>query len=268
MNIQFRKIHLPQLLEINANALIELTERNSNLQLSLPEKVKNSRANHRANITEIIKDIESNRDDNITILEWIYCLHNKEDWDRQNPNRSKTTSEAIWKIAEQNDWLKQNLFWNLSLEHYGIGWLTPSLVQTFDRFSATNQLDEEKVEIIKIISNLEPAAELTTFCGNKLITPQELFYQYQLPAEESIIDATSAYIVDKFLLFDEPNEHHLTWLSDCLQAMKTAERSKAVEQLLIEVEPQVAARHIELINWLSQNYGSAITNSRWHELFT
>ena len=268
MNIQFRKIYFPQLPEVNADALIKLAgNSNSNLQtLSLPVGVTSSRTIHRANITKIIQDIDDNREDNITILEWIYCLHHKEDWDRQNPNRSKTTSEAIWKIAEQNDWLKQNLFWNLSLSHYKIGSLAPSLIQTFDRFSATSHLDIEKVEIIKIISDLEPAPELTAFCALKLITPQQLFYQYQLPAKKSIINAASAYIVDKFLLIDKPDEHHLSWLLDCLQAMKTAEQIKAVEQLLIKADPQVCVKHTELIDWLRQSYGSAVTNSHWHEL--
>ena len=268
MTIQFRKVNLPPLPEINAKALIELAGSNSNLQApSSPTGVASSKTIHRANLTEIIQDIEHSREDNITILEWIYCLHHKEDWDRQNPDRSKTTSTAIWKLAEQNEWLKQNLFWNLALSHYKIGSLAPSLVQTFDCFFSPNHLDIEKVEIIGIISSLEPAPELTAFCALKLITPQQLFYQYQLPAKQSIIDAASACVVNEFISTHEPNQNHVGWLLNCLQAMKMAQ-VKAVEQLLIEVDPKVGAKHTVLIDWLRQHYGSAVPNSRWHELST
>ena len=268
MNIQLRKINLPPLPEVKANALIELAgNSNSNLQaLSLPVGVASSKTIHRANLTEILQDIEHSREDNITILEWIYCLHHKADWDRQNSNKSKTTSTAIWKIAEQNEWLKQNLFWNLALEHYGIGSLAPSLVQTFDCFFSPSHLDIEKVEIIRIISSLEPAPELIAFCALKLITPQQLFYQYQLPAKQSIIDAASACVVDEFISTHEPNKHHIIWLLGCLQAMKTAPQVQAVEQLLIVGDPQIGAKHTALIDWLLQTYGSAVPNSRWHEL--
>ena len=39
-----------------------------------------------------------------------------------------------------------------------------------------------------------------------------------------------------------------------------------VELLLTQVNPKIGAESPELINWLRQHYGSAVSNSRWNEL--
>ncbi|WP_319418722.1 EH signature domain-containing protein [Pleurocapsa sp. FMAR1] len=48
--------------------------------------------------------------------------------------------------------------------------------------------------------------------------------------------------------------------------MKTIQQIKAVELVLTLVDPKLGAEHPGLINWLSQHYGSPVTNSRWNEL--
>lgn len=87
MNIQFRKIHLPPLPEVNAHALMKLAGKSENNGLqppSLPAGVPKNQTFSRSNLDEIIQDIENNRIKNITPLEWLHCLYNKDKWDADN----------------------------------------------------------------------------------------------------------------------------------------------------------------------------------------
>jgi hypothetical protein len=268
MNIQFRKIHLPALPAGNAQALIKLAGNNNSglTTLALPSGVSKSQIASRSNLDEIIQDIENDKIKSITILEWVHCLYNKDKWDAKNPDRSITTSEAIWKTAEQNPWLKQGLFWNLVLNYDGKEILASSLAMTYSSFCPQNQIDREKLEIVQILTISEPANKLVILCRQKLFTPYQLFQKYQFPAKASILEKTLENIVTEFSLIATFNHQQVKWLLQCLKEMKTTQQIKAVEQLLIKVDPRLGAEHPELINWLRQHYGSFITNSRWNEL--
>lgn len=269
MNIQFRKIHLPSLPELNAHALIKLagSDKNGGLKTpSLPAGVPKSKIISRSNLDEIIQDIETHQTENITALEWIHCIYNKDKWDTKNPDKSISTSKAIWKAAEQNSWLKQRLFWNLVLNYNGKKVLASSLVNSYSSFLPQNQLDKETLEIIQILTISEPANKLATLCRKKLLTPYQLFQKYQLPTKALILEQTLNNIVIEFSLIVTPDQKQVQWLLKCLEEMKSEQQTKAVELLLTLVNPKVGAEHLELINWLRQHYGSSNSNSRWNEL--
>ena len=80
MNIQFRRLHLPQPPEVNANALIELAGQKQDSGLNppkLPDSITRGRTISRFNLDEIIQDIVDSNTQNITVLEWIHCLFHK-----------------------------------------------------------------------------------------------------------------------------------------------------------------------------------------------
>lgn len=270
MNIQFRKIHLPPLVEVNAQALIKLAGNNNNglTTPALPSGVSKSQIVSRSNLDEIIQDIENDKIKSITILEWVHCLYNKDKWDVKNIDKSISTSEAIWKAAEQNVWLKQRLFWNLVLNYYysDTEILASSLVATYSSFHSQNQIDQEKSEIIQVLTASESASKLVILCRKKTLTPNQLFQKYQLPTKASILEKTLENIVTEFSLIATFNHQQVKWLLQCLKEMKTTQQIKAVEQLLLKVDPKLGAEYPELINWLRQHYGFAVANSRWNEL--
>ncbi|MGB3267218.1 MAG: hypothetical protein WBA89_25095 [Microcoleus sp.] len=114
MSLQFREIQLP-----------------SNPSQPQPEKIQNAgsyaqknkpnvpevKGISRRGIAEIIADIQSDRSDSITPLEWTYCLWAKAEWDTKNPDRAPEISQAIWLVAQNNVRLKQQLLWRLALHH-------------------------------------------------------------------------------------------------------------------------------------------------------
>jgi hypothetical protein len=268
MNIQLRKIHLPPLPKVNAQALIKLVKNNNSglMTPALPSGVSKSQIVSRSNLDKIIQDIENDKTENITILEWVHCLYNKDKWDAKNIDKSISTSEAIWKAAEQNTWLKQRLFWNLVLNYDGTETLAASLAATYSSFHPQNQIDREKLEIIQVLTTSESANKLAIFCRKKTLTPNQLFQKYQLPTKALILEKTLENIVTEFSLISTFNHQQVKWLLQCLKEMKTTQQIKAVEQLLLKVDPKLGAEYPALINWLRQHYGFAVANSRWNEL--
>ncbi|WP_319418721.1 hypothetical protein [Pleurocapsa sp. FMAR1] len=223
MNIQFRKIHLPPLPEVNADALTKLVENDRNISFkppSLPAGVPKSQIVSRSNLDEIIQDIENSKTENITVLEWVHCLYNKDKWDAKNPGRSISTSKKIWKAAEQNTWLKQRLFWNLVLNYNGKQALASSLVENHSAFSPQNILDKEKLKIIQVLTTSEPVNGLVKLCLQEFLTPYKLFQKHQLPTKSLILEQALDDIVIVFSLIPTPNQKQVKWLLQCLEEIE------------------------------------------------
>ncbi|MDJ0773075.1 MAG: EH signature domain-containing protein [Mastigocoleus sp. MO_167.B18] len=268
MNINFRKIDLPPLPVINASALIKLTENYGNSTLrtpALPNGAAKSKIISRSNLDEIIQDIENGQIENITVLEWVHCLYNKNKWDSNNPSRSISTSKAIWKAAERNNWLKQRLFWNLVLHLEFDNVLASSLVNSYTSFSPKNPLDKRKLAIVQVFRP-EYLDSFIKLCWSTLLTPNQLLTKYQLPAEISITKKSYDHIAHQFSNSDRINHQHVEWLLKCLEQMNRRQQVRTVEHLLIQVNQHIVAEFPVLIDWLRQHYGSAVANSRWNEL--
>ncbi|MDJ0631710.1 MAG: EH signature domain-containing protein [Xenococcaceae cyanobacterium MO_188.B29] len=269
MNIQFRRIHLPPLPTVNAQALVKLAGKEQNTGLKTPflsVDIPKKQTVSRSNLDEIIRDIESGQIEKITILEWIHCLYNKEKWDIKHPNRIKPTSEAIWKAAGNNSWLKQKLFWNLVLDLSGRNVLASSLAKSYSIFSPQDSIDRKRLAIIKAFQAQNPKVQLIELCWQELLTPRELFFQHQLPSKIPIIEKCLTVVVSQFSQITSRNDEQIDWLLRCFEEMNQEQQVKAVEYLLIESDPKLGAERPELINWLHQHYGSSLPNSRWSEL--
>ncbi len=269
MNIQFRKIHLPQLPEVDADALIELAGHKQDGALhppALPNGVTKSKIISRFNLDEIIQDIDNDNIQNIILLEWVHCLYNKEKWDVLNPARSRSTSELIWIAAQQNIWLKQKLFWNLILNYDGKKALASSLAEGYYIFLPQDSRDKKILSIVEGFNADFPEIKLTQLCLDLLLTPYELFLQHKLPSKISIIEKCLFHVASLFSKSTRKNQERVDWLLKCFEHMKSTQQTKAVEELLIIADPKLGAEYPELINWLRKYYGSSVPNSRWNEL--
>ena len=269
MNIQFRKIHLPPLPEVNSNLLMQLAGNTENSGLkypSLPFGVPKSKIISRSNLDEIIQDIETHQIENITALEWVHCIYNKDKWDAKNPDKSKSTSKAIWKVAEQNSWLKQRLFWNLILNLEFGNVLASSLATSYNVFSPQDSLDKGRLAIIKALKAKDSINDFIKLCWLELLTPTELLTKYQFPTKIAITKTSYNYVVPHFSTSENINFQQIKWLLKCLQQMSKEQQVRAVEYLLTQVNQHIGAEYPELINWLRQYYGSAVAGSYWNEL--
>jgi hypothetical protein len=100
----------------------------------------------------VLEAIEHRKADQVSQLDWIYCISAKEEWDNQNINRSQSTSSAIWQVAISNSWLQHQLIWRLALYCNGQKErvLPKSLVDSFGVFA-----NNEKVKtLLKVNSGI------------------------------------------------------------------------------------------------------------------
>ncbi len=271
MNFQFPKLYLTELPQLQATNLLRLVsgERSTNQpqNLDIPLEYLNS-AKPRS-IDEIITDIENQSIENITPLEWIYCLSFKENWDTQQPtNRTRSTSRAIWRIARQQSyaWLKYRLFYRLAYfydENSSSFTLPRSLAETFSSFEPTNGDDVLVVRLLQSLQSSQPDRQLAELSFRHLQTPQTLFIQNRLPYQLLAVERALNHVIFPFLEVRSHDSDRVSWLLDCFDEMDREPQLQAVENLL---NSQISDRPIEIANWLKDNYGLGLVNSRWHEL--
>lgn len=86
-------------------------------------------------IDTIIKVIEAGDDKNISTLEWVSLLNNKQHWDLSFPGRARASNLLIWKVALRNHGLRYLLYWRvvLSLDNQDVD-LAKGIVHLFKDF--------------------------------------------------------------------------------------------------------------------------------------
>jgi hypothetical protein len=272
MNFQFPKLYLTEPPQLQATNLLQLVSGdpspNQSQNLDIPLKYIDLAKPPRS-INEIITDIENQAIKNITPLEWIYCLSFKETWDTQQPtNRTRSTSRTIWRIAKQQSyaWLKYRLFYRLAYfydENSSSFTLPRSLAETFSSFEPTNGDDVLVVRLLQALQSSQPDRQLAELSFRHLQTPQTLFIQNRLPYQLLAVKRALNHVIFPFLEASSHDSDRVSWLLDCFDEMDREPQLQAVENLL---NSQISDRPIEIANWLKNNYGLGVINSRWHEL--
>lgn len=262
MNYQFSQLQLPAIQQVNITELTKL--RNNNLKkesASLPIGVAAAHNLSWRSLDNIIKDIESRSTTNITTLEWIYCLYNKEKWDRENPTKSTKTSENIWQASKQNSWLQHKLLNHLALtlSKSGKRIIAQSLEDTF-----SNCISERL--IVKVFQNIkiDNPRGIAEICQKKYLTPSELRAILRLSARISIFNQANNFIGAScpYTITDQ----YLEWLLRCFKQMSPQQQHKNVENILVNNSAEVLTKHPRLSDWLGKNYNPNITNSYYKEL--
>ena len=279
MKINFRQLQLPGLIPARADQLKILSGFYGQDQAlnppKIPDGVPHIPTTLPRNINEIINDIEHDNCQNISTLEWIYCLYKKSEWDQLNLQKSQITSQLIWKYAHNKDSLKQLLFWNLisSISNQKISANFPrSLVDTFSfHFIPQTKKDKNIRIIINALISTSPQNKIGQISYQSFLTPYQLFLQHQLPTKISTIKESLEYTVLHFIeavIKDVKSitEKHIDWLLNCLQEMDRKQQLKSVESILIEVSSDIGGQYPRLVNWLKQKYSLAVNNSQWNEL--
>ena len=263
MNVRFRPLHLnpSQPPSYQPTELIELSESYSPIPPIIP---KFPRTKPRS-LTEIFSDIQSNQIEKVSVLEWVYCLHHKKTWDAQNQDLKIASSQAIWQAANKNSWLLQKLFWRVALYYSGQkeSAIAHSLVDTFPKNIKYNS---RTLEIINIIKSPHAAKELAELCYTKLLLPQQLLEQAQLPTWIPVATEALNHVAEVFSDPSNINYKHTDWLLRCLNQMSADQQLLAVDSLLNKISPELGANLTQLVTWLEENYSPRVTNSRWDKL--
>lgn len=237
-----------------AETLKDSQEENSYLFKQIIRKKNDN--NYRL-IDEIIQNIEQGNFEKINLIEWVYCLSAKSDWDQVNQDKSKETSEKIWQFAQQYPPLKKRLFWHLLSFHFDHDELTlaPSLAETFTSFEPQNKDDYIILKIIDLLIQ-ENYADFAVICLNECLQPDQLLKKYSLPYDLNLQDNLDlvAQIQNHFPLafqkITNPQATQIYFLLDTLEKLSIEHQLIAVENLLIHIAPQTASNYPKLINWV------------------
>ncbi|MBH8571787.1 hypothetical protein I8752_01830 [Nostocaceae cyanobacterium CENA369] len=256
MDFQFSIPSLPETPQCSPNQLIQLASNLPNATISIPS------------VDKVLEAIEQSKVDLVSKLDWVYCIHAKAQWDRQNIDQAKTTSAAIWKIAISNLWLQHQLLWRLALYYSGQQEqvLAGSLVESFDVFANSHLVSRLlPVRIIQALRSTQAGRELAKIACEQCITKTELLdtIRENLPVWIPLFSQLLEYIAPYFTTIISPNQQQVNWLLRCLDEMSDTQQIKAVNHLLTNVSNNIATNHSLLVDWLRNNYRN---NENWYKL--
>lgn len=218
-------------------------------------------------LDEIFMDLEQGNLDQITHLEWVYCIYTKKNWDAQHSQEQQlATSQLVWFAATNNDALKQRLCWRLAYYYDGYrNSLAQSLVETFSTL-ADQEDDDLAIKLLSLLQQREPLLKIAQLAKNEELTPVQLFLAAELPTNLSIINDTLEYVVTTLGAHSLPQETQANWLLSCFQEMEIDQEIRAVDALLNNLSAEIGGQFPDLVEWLQNNYGSRATGSKWKRL--
>lgn len=256
MNLQFYIPSIPETPQCSPNQLIKLASKLPDATISIPS------------VDKVLEAIEQGKADQVSKLDWVYCIHAKAQWDQQNIDRSGKTSAAIWKVAISNSWLQHQLLWRLALYYSGQQEqvLAPSLAESFDVFANSDLVSHLlPIQIIRALCSKQADRELANIACEKCVNRTELLNKIReylpvwIPIFSNFIEEISPY----FTTIRSPNQQQVTWLLSCLDEMSDSQQIKAVNHLLTNVSNDIANNHSLLVDWLRRNYRNG---ENWYKL--
>ncbi|QFS44064.1 EH signature domain-containing protein [Nostoc sphaeroides] len=256
MNSQFCIPSLPETPHCSPNQLIQLASKLPDATISIPS------------VDKVLEAIEQGKADQLSKLDWIYCIHAKAQWDQQNIDRSRKTSAAIWKVAISNSWLQHQLLWRLAV-YYGDRQeqvLAQSLAESFDIFANSDLVSHLlPVQIIRAFRSTKAGIELAKIACEQRINRTELLniIKEDLPIWIPLFSRFIEEITPYFTTIRSPNQQQVRWLLTCLDEMSDSQQINAVNHLLTNVYNNIASNHSLLVDWLRHNYRNG---ENWYKL--
>ncbi|MEH2451258.1 EH signature domain-containing protein [Nostoc sp.] len=256
MNFQFSIPSLPETAQYSPNQLIQLASNLPDVTISIPS------------VDIVLEAIEQGKADQVSKLDWIYCIHAKAQWDQQNIDRSEKTSAAIWNVAISNLWLQYQLLWRLAL-YYGDRqeqMLAQSITESFDIFANSDLVIHLlPVRIIRALRSTQAGRELAKIACEKCVNRTGLLNNIRdiLPAYIPLFSQFIEDITPYFTTISSPNHQQVQWLLLCFDEMLDSQQIKAVDYLLTKVSNNIATNHSLLVDWLRNNYRNG---ANWYKL--
>ncbi|HLP87598.1 MAG TPA: EH signature domain-containing protein [Nostocaceae cyanobacterium] len=256
MNFSYSLPNLPELPEVVPQKMMDLASTLSDAKIPIPS------------VDKVLADIEQGTADEVSQLEWVYCIYAKAEWDQQNCIRANYSSSLIWQVAINDSWLQKYLLWRLALYYNGQKnqILADSFAESFDTLVNSNQFgDLLYVKIILALRNTNPGKELTKIACESLVNRSELLNKIKsyLPTWLSVFNKFPEYITPYFCEINTPTENQVIWLLSCLKEMLEEKQVNAVDYLLVNISEEIANKQIELVKWLKENYRHG---EKWYKL--
>ena len=256
MNSKFSLPSLPETPQCSPNQLIQLANNLADTKISIPS------------VDQVLEAIEQGKADQVSQLEWVYCIHTKPQWDQQNIERANKTSAAIWKVAISNSWLQHQLLWRLAI-YYGSQEkqvLAQSLAESFDVLANSDSCTHLlPVQIIRALRSNQAGIQLAKIACEQQLNQTEFLNKIQgiLPVWIPLFSEFIDYISPYFKTITYPTLRQEKWLLSSLNQMSNSQQIKAVDHLLTNIPINIASHYSLLIGWLRSNYRNG---ENWYKL--
>jgi hypothetical protein len=238
------------------NKLLEIASKLPDTNISLPT------------VDKVLEAIQNAKAAEVSKLEWVYCIYAKAEWDKQNIDRSKKTSAAIWEVAISQSWLQNYLLYRIALYYSGQQEqvLAKSLAESFEIFANDKSVNQRlPVKIILALRSQDSGRKLAKIACEENLNRTEFLKEIDgcLPIYIPGFTKFTEYIVSCFLAIISPNQQQINWLLRCLDEMSTMQQIQAVNHLLTTVHNNVDNNHPPLVEWLRKNYRYG---DKWYQL--
>ncbi len=249
MSFDYPTPNLPEIPQVLPKRMMQLASTLPNVHIPIPT------------VDKVLAAIEQGKADQVSKLEWVYCISAKEEWDNQNINRSQSTSSAIWQVAISNSWLQHQLIWRLAICCNGQKErvLPKSLVDSFGVFANNEKMKPLlKVKVVLAINSENAGKKIAKIACDSNLNHAGLInaIKSDIPVWISALNQFVEYITPYFCTINNPTDQQVSWLLSSLQEMSKTQQLTAVDNLLINVDENIANQHSQLVSWLSQNYRS------------
>ncbi|HLO88812.1 MAG TPA: EH signature domain-containing protein [Nostocaceae cyanobacterium] len=256
MNFNFTLPNLPESPQFFPQNMMVLASTLSDAKIPIPS------------VDKVLAAIKQGKADEVSKLEWVYCIYAKAEWDQKNIHIANYSSSRIWQVAVSNYWLQHYLLWRLTLYYNSQNnqRLADSLSQTFHIFANSSQVKNLlQVKIVLALKNTNPGEELAKIAGEYLVNRSQLINKVNgyLPIWISAFNQFSQYITPYFCKINTPSESHVNWLLSCFEEMLDDKQAVAVDYLLVNISQNIGSKHIKLVEWLRKNYRSG---EKWYKL--
>ncbi|MBV6622987.1 MAG: hypothetical protein KI793_08545 [Rivularia sp. (in: Bacteria)] len=255
MSFDFPKPSLPAVSKSTPEKLVKLANQQPDQKIPLPT------------VDRVLEAIKQNRDNQVTELEWIYCIHAKEEWDKKNPHCSLETSVSIWKVATNHEWLRHQLLWYFALYCGGEkDKLANSLANSFNVLADSPLISLIlPVKIMRAVISDNSGLKLAEICCEENLNQKEFSNSIKndLPNWIPQFNQFTEYITQHFCEITSPNQQQVNWLLRCLNEMSREIQINAVNHLLINFPKEFASNYPQLVEWLRDHY---LNNDKWNQL--
>ncbi|QYX33458.1 hypothetical protein [Sphaerospermopsis torques-reginae] len=198
--------------------------------IELAAKQKSSNIN--LSISALKEKIDQNIIQDISLIEWIWCIDNERIWEEIPEGERKQLSLKIWHISQSNQWLYFTLIRRLAWFYHGQkNVITSHLVNGFLLWSNSIYVkDNLVIKILVALGANEPKKAMV-----KIICEQNLTHNEILPKINHILPNLTIfkdYVLEIAPYFTK-QLHPVTldkvnWLLRCFEQMEETERTTSV----------------------------------------
>lgn len=217
------------------------------------------------NIETILALAETGLASEVSVLEWISLLNEKDEWDSKHVELERASNALIWQIACKNHGLRYLLYWRFVMHLDGIEISFPKgLTRQFgDNQRSLIKADKQRTSIVASIKSGE-SAELCKQSLKLKVSPTLTLKKFGLPNQLKIAQQALKDIPRYWV--DHEDEFEIGSLFGLIDKLKAEEKDTLFSALLVNFSEFMLNRNKDLVSGILKLYSPHVEGSRFKKL--